>query len=117
MLYRLIRDKKGQGFVEYALLVAGIALVGAIGVTIIGQKSGELLDAMATVIPASTPQTNNDIQSGALIEYTTNEDPMTLELNLIRDRGNTSRLSNNLGYDAQSLFFNDVLIDHPTFFP
>lgn len=45
------RDEEGQDLLEYALLVALIALVAVGGVTAAGLKVDEIFDAIAEAIP------------------------------------------------------------------
>jgi pilus assembly protein Flp/PilA len=45
------RDEEGQDLLEYALLVALIALVAVGGVTAAGVKVDEIFDAIAEAIP------------------------------------------------------------------
>jgi Flp pilus assembly pilin Flp len=67
---RLLRNRKGQGMVEYALLVAGIALVGIVGVSLIGEKTGDMLDLVAVILPGADGDDNGPIGAGHLIETT-----------------------------------------------
>lgn len=99
MLKRLIRNRKGQGFVEYALLIAGVALVGAIGVTMLGEKTNEMIAAVATVLPAGNELPNNPIVAGAVIEYDVVGPGGELAINLdaIFNHSNAPRLSDNVG--------------------
>jgi pilus assembly protein Flp/PilA len=129
---KMLKNRKGQGFVEYALLVAGVALVGALGVTVLGHKTGELLDSVATTIPGSTPFSNNSIRQGALIEYTpttggtnpdiagTPEGDLLLWLPQINTNDGTRRLDGNLNYTytaAGNFIWSGALITPPTFVP
>ena len=52
MLRKLLRNRQGQGLVEYALLIAGVALVAIVGVSLFGEKTSDMIDAVATVLPA-----------------------------------------------------------------
>lgn len=45
------RDEDGQDLLEYALLVALIALVAVAGVTAAGVRVGEIFDAIVAAIP------------------------------------------------------------------
>ncbi|HET9467671.1 MAG TPA: Flp family type IVb pilin [Vicinamibacterales bacterium] len=45
------RDEEGQDLLEYALLVALIALVAVAGVTAAGVKVGDIFNAIAAAIP------------------------------------------------------------------
>ncbi|TVQ63001.1 MAG: hypothetical protein EA379_04690 [Phycisphaerales bacterium] len=115
MLQRLLRNRKGQGFVEYALLVAGVALVGAIGVTILGDKTNEMISSVATVLPGANPIVNSPISAGAMIEFDVNADgSLIIDLAAItaNSDGNQPRLSDNLGIDTAD--FTDLVITvHP----
>ena len=65
---RLRRDKKGQGLVEYALLIAGVALISAAAVSLFGHKTSDMIGAVAAILPGAHTDDNNPIKSGHLIE-------------------------------------------------
>jgi len=71
MLYRPLRKRKGQGLVEYALLVGGIALIGATAVSLIGHKTSDILGLVAVVLPGAHFGDNAPIESGHLIDTNT----------------------------------------------
>jgi pilus assembly protein Flp/PilA len=48
------RDEDGQDLLEYALLVALIALVAVAGVTAAGVRVGAIFNAIVAAIPVST---------------------------------------------------------------
>ena len=95
---KLVRRRKGQGLVEYALLIAGVALVCAVGVTMFGHKTAQLLDSVATVLPGAHPDDNAPIFQGQLIETTNNGNGIQLDLNTIKTNsdGTVDRLGNNV---------------------
>src|SRR5437660_6239084 len=68
LLKRLLRNRKGAAFVEYALLVGGIALVGAAAIATFGHKTTDLLGAMTAILPGAHADDNAPITSGKLIE-------------------------------------------------
>ena len=68
LLRRSRRDKKGQGLVEYALLIAGVALISAAAVSVFGHKTSDMIAAVAAILPGAHTDDNNTIQSGHLIE-------------------------------------------------
>lgn len=68
MLRKLFSNKKGQGLVEYGLIVAGVALVCAAAVSVFGHKTSDLISAVATVLPGAHGDDNGPIVSGKLIE-------------------------------------------------
>ena len=54
---KLLKNKKGSALVEYGLLIAGVALVGAAAVSIFGHKTTDLIGATATVLaPADSDE-------------------------------------------------------------
>ncbi len=65
---KLIRNRKGQGLVEYALIIAGVALIAAAAISVFGHKVTDLIAATAVILPGAHPDDNNAIQSGHLIE-------------------------------------------------
>ena len=67
---KLLRNKKGAALVEYALVVAGVALISAAAVSIFGHKTSDMLAATATVLPGAHADDNGAIVSGKLIETT-----------------------------------------------
>ena len=71
MLRKFLANKKGQGLVEYGLIIAGVALICAAAVSIFGHKTSDLISATATVLPGAHADDNNPITSGKLIETTT----------------------------------------------
>jgi len=50
LLKRLIREDDGAGIVEYALLVAGIALVAIFGIYAFGDAVSEMFNNLATTL-------------------------------------------------------------------
>jgi Flp pilus assembly pilin Flp len=62
------RKRKGQGLVEYALLIAGVALISAAAVSVFGHKTSDLISAVATILPGAHAGDNAPIVSGHLIE-------------------------------------------------
>jgi len=118
MLRKLFRNKKGQGLVEYALIIAGVALIAAVGISIFGHKVSDMISATAAVLPGSHADDNGPIVSGKLIE-TTGADTGEIELDVTTIAGNSDspRLGNNvLGTDpgADGGFGGLVLEAEPT---
>jgi Flp pilus assembly pilin Flp len=62
------RARKGAAMVEYALLVAGVALIGAGAVSLMGHKTSDLIGMVAAILPGAHLNDNGPIQSGHLIE-------------------------------------------------
>jgi pilus assembly protein Flp/PilA len=68
MLRKLLRDRKGQGLVEYALLLVGIAVVSLAAISELGHKTSDLMGTAAVLLPGAHVDDNNTIASGHLIE-------------------------------------------------
>jgi len=62
--------QKGAALVEYGLLIAGVALIAAVSVSIFGNKTADLIAAVATVLPGSSGTDNLPIVNGQLLETT-----------------------------------------------
>jgi Flp pilus assembly pilin Flp len=104
MLKKFLRNRKGAAMVEYALLVAGIAIVAVVAVSLLGHKTADLLGTAAAVIPGVNTDDNDSITSGQLIETVVNGNgDITLDINQIEANSGTERLGDNLGYDAGEL--------------
>ena len=103
MLRKLIRNKKGQGLVEYALIIAGVALIAAVGISVFGHKVSDMISATATVLPGAHADDNGPMVSGKLIETAQNANTgeITLDTDAIVDGG--TRLSDNVGSDFSAL--------------
>jgi pilus assembly protein Flp/PilA len=98
MLKKLIRNRKGQGLVEYALIVAGVTLICAVGVSVFGHKVAGLIDTVAVILPGAHADCNNPIADSQLIETTTSTDgAMVIDTAAIATASGTNRLYNNLG--------------------
>ena len=100
----LQRNRKGQGLVEYALIIAGVALIAAVSIAIFGHKVSDLISATATVLPGAHSDDNAPIQSGKLIETTQDADgDLVVDAATIASNSNTGRLDANvLGTDGTS---------------
>jgi pilus assembly protein Flp/PilA len=50
MMYRLIRDDRGQGLVEYALIIALVSVLAIAALQFLGQKASNTLSNAATYL-------------------------------------------------------------------
>jgi Flp pilus assembly pilin Flp len=104
LLTRLSGDRKGAALVEYALLVAGVALICLVAVAILGHKTNDMIGATAATLPGAHVDDNGPIVAGKLVE--TVKDPttgaITLDVNKVQAGG--ERMKNNTGIDAEALF-------------
>lgn len=60
--------KRGAALVEYGLLVAGIALVAGLAVSLFGNKVSDLIGVSAGLLPGDNPDEANPIRSGQLMK-------------------------------------------------
>jgi len=105
MLRKLARDRKGQGLVEYALLVCGIAVVSLAAISLLGHKTSDLVGTAATMIPGAHEGDNGPILSGHLIETDSSGQGNSIEVSIkgangagggILDQSGKDRLGMNL---------------------
>jgi pilus assembly protein Flp/PilA len=110
---KLIRNRKGQGLVEYALIIAGVALIAAVAISLFGHKVSDMIGAVATVLPGAHQGDNGPILSGHLIETTNadaNGDPISLDVPGILAGNATGRLGNNV-FNNNSNGFDGLIIE------
>ena len=100
MLRKFFSNKKGQGLVEYALIIAGVALVAAAAISTFGHKTTDMIAAVAAVIPGAHEDANQPIVSGHLIETTGTTNGIALDTTTIAGNAGNPRLGNNLGLSA-----------------
>ncbi|HEX4147648.1 MAG TPA: hypothetical protein VHY20_01615 [Pirellulales bacterium] len=100
MLRKLLRSRKGQGLVEYALLVAGVSLACILAVSILGEKTGDLIAAVATVLPGADADDNGPLTVGHLVEDMQSNGAVSLDLSTIQQGG--TRLDQNMGTGTTS---------------
>jgi len=107
----LKRNRKGQALVEYALIVAGVALIAAVSVSVFGHKVNDLLAATATILPGAHADDNAPIQSGKIIETTQDGNgDLVVNAATIATNSNTGRLDANvLGADGTTDGFGGLI--------
>ena len=113
-LGRLRRDKKGQGLVEYALLIGGVALIAAASVSLFGHKTTDIISAVAVILPGAHTDDNNLIQSGHLIETgpSGTGGAIALDVPAITAGANTDRLGLNvLGAEGAANGFDGLIVE------
>ena len=94
---KMLRNKKGQGLVEYGLIIAGVALICAAAVSVFGHKTSDLIGAVATILPGAHADDNGSIVSGKLIETTgADTGAIALDAATIVANSDTGRLDNNV---------------------
>ena len=114
MSRKKLSNRKGQALVEYALLIAGVALIAAAAVSLFGHKTSDMIASTAAILPGVHTDDNGPILSGHLIETTqgsTNGPPIQLDVSTILGNSGTSRLGNNvIGPDAPTPL-SDLIIE------
>ncbi len=96
---KLLRDKQGQGLVEYGILVGGIALVALAATSILGHKTTDLIGTVAAALPRGHDDHQGPIVSGQLVATTIQSGGSGFVL----DASGTASFSSNLGIDAEGL--------------
>jgi pilus assembly protein Flp/PilA len=98
---RILTCKKGAALVEYALLVAGVALIGAASIAIFGHKTNDMVAMTAAVLPGAHTDDNAPIISGKLIETSPDVGGaglgIGLDITAITAANGTNRLGNHIG--------------------
>ena len=99
IMRKFFSNKKGQGLVEYGLIIAGVALVCAAAISLFGHKTADLVAATAAVLPGAHVDDNGPIVTAKLIE--TSQDETTNVINLgvtdIVANSGTARMGVNFG--------------------
>ena len=105
LFQRLLKCRKGAALVEYALLVGGVALIGAASVSTFGHKTNDMIAMVAAVLPGAHADDNGPIISGRIIETsnaavgndgTATKAGIGLDVSAMTAQ-NTIRLGNNVG--------------------
>ncbi len=98
MFRRILRNRKGQGLVEYGLIIAGVTLICAAAISIFGHKTSDIISAVATILPGAHDDDNLPIVSGHLIETGDNGNGANqLDVGTIGGTASgTARLENNV---------------------
>ena len=106
-LKKLARDRRGQGMVEYALLVAGVALVCVVGVSMMGHKTADLIGTTAAILPGAHDDDNGPIAASQLVE--TKFENGVVQADSAAIGSNSRRLNANLGLGSNDdAFITDV---------
>jgi pilus assembly protein Flp/PilA len=112
MQRRNLKNRKGQALVEYALLIAGVALIAVAAIAVFGHKTSDMIAAVAAVLPGSHSDDNGPIVSGKLVETAANGDGnIALDVATIVTNADSPRLSQNvLGSDGTD-GFNGLVVE------
>ena len=109
LVRRLRRNDAGAAMVEYALIIAGVALIAAATISVFGHKTNDMLATATAVLPGAHAEDNAPIVSGRVIETSPNAPGLDqgnsatgigLDVNAITEANGTSRLANDVGSDG-----------------
>jgi Flp pilus assembly pilin Flp len=64
------RKKRGAALVEYGLLVAGVAIVTAVAISIFGHKVNDMMGTAAAILPSSDQADTGTITGGRIVQTT-----------------------------------------------
>src|SRR5258705_8301511 len=106
---RRLSERKGAALVEYALIIAGVALIGAAAVSLFGHKVTDMLGTAAAVMPGAHVDDNAPIVSGKTIETSAStpgfdggnsSTGIGLDVNAITQANGQTRLGDSVGGDG-----------------
>ena len=83
------RKKRGAALVEYGLLIAGVALVSAVGISLFGKKTNEMIGVTAGVLPGANPDDDAPVKSTGLIKSTVGANGHEIDFSRIGNGQNT----------------------------
>jgi Flp pilus assembly pilin Flp len=108
-LLRKWSDRTGAALVEYALIIAGVALIGAAAVSLFGHTVTDMLGTAAAVMPGAHADDNAPIVAGKTIETSPNVSGFDngnsatgigLDVNAITQSNGQQRLGDSVGGDG-----------------
>jgi len=100
---KLFSNKKGQGLVEYGILVGGIALVALAATAILGHKTTDLIGTVAAALPGAHADDAGAIVSGRLVNVTQGG-----QSGFVLNGLNPGSFASNLGIDVEGLIVEPV---------
>ncbi len=108
---KFFSNKKGQGLVEYGLIIAGVALVCAAAISVFGHKTNDLLAATAAILPGAHDDDNAPMMSAKLIETEVNDQGIQVDFNGIAAAKESPRLGNNFGLTTNAGDFGGLVLE------
>lgn len=99
--------RKGQALVEYALLLAGIALVSVVAIAVLGDKVRDVTGIMAAIIPSAHADDNKPIQGGEVIPLNASGSTITLNSGELVNSGGVDRMESVLGAGGGATLIQD----------
>lgn len=93
-----VNRKRGAALVEYGLLVAGVALVTAVAISVFGHKVNDMVGTAASVLPSSDDADTGVIAGGRIVRTQALGGEITLGQN-----SDESTMSEAFGTSVQDL--------------
>jgi Flp pilus assembly pilin Flp len=103
---RLARERKGAALLEYALLIAGVALIASAAIAIFGNKTADLVAAVAAVLPGAQGDDNGPIAVGQIIETKQDAGNNRISVDVTKIRARSGQLSGGSFDDSARLGVN-----------
>jgi pilus assembly protein Flp/PilA len=101
------QKRKGSVLVEYALLIAGVALVAVVAVAVLGHKVADNIGVMAAVLPSAHADDNKPIQSSDMIPINKDGDTLVLDSANLANTAGVDRMQSVLGAGNGELLIKD----------
>src|SRR5438128_1490459 len=101
MRQQKLQKRKGSVLVEYALLIAGVALASVVAIAVLGHKVSDQFGLMTVILPGAHLDDNNPIASGKMIGFKSDGTKIVLDsASLVGDgtaAGGADRTANLIG--------------------
>lgn len=107
----LARNRKGQGLVEYGILVAGVALISLVATSVLGHKTSAMIGTLAAILPGNETADSGAMTSGSLIETTNDNGTIQINAAPATDSNNSDRLDFNTGLSPQEATTSVLALD------
>src|SRR5436190_11694453 len=99
--------RKGQALVEYSLLLAGIALVCVVAVSMLGHKTADMIAVMAAVLPGAHADDNKPIDTAEIIPLNRSGTAITLDVTRLVNTAGTDRMAPLFGPGGSAILVVD----------
>lgn len=99
--------RKGQALVEYALLLAGVALVCVVAVAMVGHKTADIFGIVASVLPGAHVDDNKPITLKGILPVDKSGATITLDAANLVDAAGVDRMQDLLGVGGGELLVLD----------
>jgi Flp pilus assembly pilin Flp len=101
------RRRRGSVLVEYALLVAGVALACVVAIAVLGHKTAEAIGVMAATLPGAHAEDNKPLADADILPLDTSGPTITLDSKQLVQSGGIDRMETLLGPGGGSLLIVD----------